>query len=206
MLFGDIMSENNEKKGRIFNLLLYPDNPKHALAIMELQTKDYLACGICHDMDCYEEDTETHKAGELKKKHFHFVVKFPNPRYKSGVAKSLDIEERFVDVTKNFKQSARYLLHFGDDDKYQYEPDKLVGRLKPDVLKLLEDKPSETQQASLIADYIASYDGILKKTDLFYWCCNNGFYSSYRRGYSLFLDLLYEHNEPYFRYEVNKRS
>lgn len=192
------MSENTEKqKSRIFNLLLYPDNPKHNLAICELQTSKYLACGICHNNDCYDEDTETHKAGDLKKSHFHFVVKFSNPRYKSGVAKELDIEERFVDITKNFKSSTRYLLHYGDDEKYQYSPDDLVGRLKSEVLKLLDDKPSETQQALSIYDYIQSNSRFITKSELYLWACQNGYFSCYRRCYSVIIDILYEHNEKY---------
>lgn len=191
------MSINNERS-RLFNILLYPDNPEHNLTIIELQTNKYLACGCCHNMDVFCEDTESHKAGELKKKHYHFVVKFPNPRYKSGVAKELEIDERFIDITKSFKNSAKYLLHYGDDDKYQYNPNSLVGRLKPDVLKLLEDKPSETQQAIAILDYIDSQSDFIKKTDLTRWACMNGYYSCLRRSYSLVLDWIYEHNENFF--------
>lgn len=58
MYWIDYMSE--EKRSRWFNLLLYPDNPQHNLAIMQLQTTKYMACGICHNMDCYESDSETH--------------------------------------------------------------------------------------------------------------------------------------------------
>lgn len=184
----------DKNRSRLFNILLYPDNPKHNLAIIELQTVNYLACGCCHNMDVYEDGE---KAGEIKKAHYHFVVKFSNPRYKSGVAKALDIEERFIDITNSFKGSAKYLLHYGDDTKYQYSPDDLVGRLKPDVLKLLEDKPSEAMQARYIADYIMSVNRYLTRTELFNWCLDNGYYSCYRRGLSVFDGLIYEHNEKY---------
>ena len=81
---------SDEKRSRWFNLLLYPDNPAHNLAIMQLQTTKYMACGICHNQDCYTEDTESHSTGELKKAHFHFILRCKNPRYKSGVAKELE--------------------------------------------------------------------------------------------------------------------
>lgn len=188
---------NNGLRGRHFNLLLYPDNPQHMLAILELQTKKYLACGCCHKYDVFEEDTETHKQGELKKEHYHFVVSFKNARYKSALAKELDIDERWIDKTENFKHSAKYLLHWGSDTKYVYSPDDLVGKLKPEVLKLLEIKYSESQQATFILDYIDSYNGYISKSQLSRWAIENGYFSCLRRCYSMVLDWIYEHNEKY---------
>lgn len=194
----------DEKKSRYFNLLLYPDNPQHNLTILELQTDKYMACGICHDSDVYEDDTDKHAKGELKKKHFHFVVKFKNPRYKSGLAKDLDIEERFIDITKSFKNSSRYLLHFGDDSKYQYNADDLVGTLRGEVIRQLDnDKPSETETAVSIFDYIKNEDRYLKITDLYVWACQNGCYSHFRRNYSVIKDIIYEHNERFYKKEHN---
>lgn len=192
--FGDNMSE--EKKSRWFNLLLYPDNPAHNLAIIQLQTTKYMACGICHNQDCYTDDSESHSAGELKKAHFHFILRCKNPRYKSGVAKELGIEVRFIDETASIKGSAKYLLHFGDDSKYQYSPDDLVGCLKGEVFKILsaDDKPSETECYFMVRDFINTFDKVVDVPIVFDYCAYNGIYSFARRNLGVIRELCYSHN------------
>lgn len=187
---------NDEKKSRWFNLLLFPDNPQHNLAIMQLQTTKYMACGICHNMDCYESDSETHSAGEIKKAHFHFILRCKNPRYKSGIAKELDIEPRFIDETASIKGSAKYLLHFGDDTKYQYSPDDLVGCLKGEVIKILsaDDKPSETECYFLVRDYINSFEKFVDVPMVFDYCAYNGVYAFARRNLGVIRELCFSHN------------
>ena len=183
MYWIDYMSE--EKRSRWFNLLLYPDNPQHNLAIMQLQTTKYMACGICHNMDCYESDSETHSAGELKKAHIHFILRCKNPRYKSGIAKELDIEPRFIDETSSIKGSAQYLLHFGDESKYQYSPDDLVGNLKGDVLKLIEND-----------EKISSHRRVSVR-DIGVFLATNGGYKYFKCNFNICRELMYEHNEKY---------
>ena len=189
-----------DNKSRWFNLLLYPDNPQHDLLIMELQTAKYKACGICHNMDCYEEDTEKHKVGELKKVHFHFIVKFDNPRYRSGVAKAFEIEERFIEPTKSIKGSSLYLLHYGDESKYQYSVDDLVGTLKGDVISQLNasDKPSETECYYMMRDFIRTCDKVVSFTAVFDYCADNGCYSFARRNIGVIRELVYEHNARFY--------
>ena len=185
-----------DNKSRWFNLLLYPDNAEHNLVIMQLQTTKYMACGICHNCDCYETDTEEHKAGELKKAHFHFVLRCKNPRYKSGLAKELGIDERFIDVTSSIKGSAKYLLHFGDETKYQYSPDDLVGKLKGDILKRIDndEKISDTDYFFMLLDYLDSQDKVLTPRDVGIFLSTNGGYKYFKCNY-----LMYEHNERIYK-------
>lgn len=190
---------SDEKKSRWFNLLLYPDNPQHNLAIMQLQTTKYMACGICHNMDCYESDSETHTAGELKKAHFHFILRCKNPRYKSGVAKELDIEPRFIDETSSLQASASYLLHYGDDTKYQYDASELVGCLKGEIIKYINsaDKPSETECYYFVRDYVNSFNKIIDVPTVFDFCADNGIFAFGRRNIGLIRELVYAHNAKY---------
>ena len=194
-----VVKMSDEKRSRWFNLLLYPDNPQHNLAIMQLQTTKYMACGICHNMDCYESDCETHLAGEIKKAHFHFILRCKNPRYKSGIAKELDIEPRFIDETSSLQGSAKYLLHFGDDTKYQYSPDDLVGNLKGDVLKLIEngEKISDCDFFFMLLDFLDSTHRRVTVRDVGVFLATNGGYKYFKCNFNICRELMYEHNEKY---------
>lgn len=186
-------------KARTYRLLLYPDNPKHNLAIIELCNSPY-AVGILHDNDVYEQDdeeTDDSNVGEKKKSHYHFVLKFSNPRYKSGVANSLDIEERFVFDCDNFKGAVRYLTHIDYPDKYQYDKANLIGGLKSSVLKYFDDEPEDFKIIQIL-NYIDDYNGYLKTRDLTLWCCQNGYYSALRRSGWIIRDILVEQHEKFF--------
>lgn len=194
------MSKKEKKeRSRVMRLLLYPDNPAHKLAIMELQSNNYYAVGILHNRDVYEEDSETHKAGELKKEHFHFVVKFSNARYVSGVAKSLEIEERFVIPWDSFKTACEYLIHLNEPEKYQYSLDNLVGQAVPEVKKLLTiNKPYELRLAEIF-DYIEHKSGIITTADLVRFCIETDNVSALHGSGWIIRDLRDEHNAQYYR-------
>lgn len=184
-------------KCRVFRVLLYPDNPEHMLAIMELQSSDYPAVGIKHDKDVYTEDTDDHKAGEIEKEHFHFVLKFKNARYLTAVAKSLGIEERFIQTAKSYKGSVEYLLHINHPEKFQYERSELIGFSVPEALKILDDEPPELK-AFRIRDFIFHYDGYLDDDTLFVWCYTNGVLNVLNRYRGLIEKLVYQHNKRFF--------
>lgn len=187
-------------RGRIFNILLYPDNIEHLQAIYNLRNNGYDYVGIKHDKDIYFEDklnddlSIKHAKGELKKEHFHFVVKFKNARYISAVAKELDIDDRFIEICKNFKNSTAYLLHIGYEDKYQYSNDELEGNLIPEVLKLIDDTCEDCKFISLL-DLLDSFDTVVSKTQFARICVLNGLYSVFRRNSYYVLGCLQEHNE-----------
>lgn len=188
------MAEN--KRYRIFNLLLYPDNKQHQKAIERLSSSEFNAVGCLHNMDTYTEDKNEHKAWELKKEHYHFVVKFKNNRTISSLSKVLEIEERFIDPTCSFKNSAKYLLHIGCEDKYQYDIEDLVGSLVPDVVKLIDDTTEEVKVIK-ICHLLDEIESSLSTSAFLELISKNGLYSVYRRcGYS-FIRVLDEHNAKY---------
>ena len=190
------MAEN--KRYRVFNLLLYPDNVEHQKAIENLKSVEYKAVGILHNMDCYTEDKNEHKAGELKKEHYHFVVKFQNAKTIIALAKNLNIESRFIEPTQTFKGSAKYLLHIGCEDKYQYDIDDLIGTLAPDVVKLIDDT-SEEVKALNICRLLRDCEYFVTRDEFMQIVCKNGLYTVFRRNAYYFSSMLYEHNENYSR-------
>lgn len=200
------MSEQ-KNRSRVMRLLLYPDNPQHNLAIMQLQSSSYYAVGICHNKDVYKEDSETHQAGELEKPHFHFIIKFPNPRYISGVAKALDIDERFVRTADSFKASCEYLCHFNNPEKYQYSLDDLVGQAVPEVKKLLTVKKPYELRLAEIYDFIQHKYGIISTADIVKFCLDTDNISALHGSGWIIRDLRDEHNAQIYRnIEKQKRG
>lgn len=195
-----------ENKTRIFNILLYPDNAEHLEVIFKL-TNLYKSVGIKHDKDVYEKDvlnddlTIKHSAGELKKAHYHFVVQFENPRYASGVAKELGIDERFVEATKFFSSSKQYLLHWGTPEKYQYDTNELVGVLSSKLIKQLTELTEESQ-IEIIVNYIDTCGKYLNMRSLYDFCIKNGCFPTYRRCYTMLSEFIFLHNDDLNNHRV----
>lgn len=191
------IKDREKDKDRNFMLLLYPDNPEHkeVIALLSNPNGEYRAVGCCHNMDVYE--TGDH-IGEFKKPHYHFIVKFKNPRYISGVSIEFAIDERFIQFLDNWKNAARYLLHWGDPDKFQYDPVDLVGSLKSEVLKLIDDTSDDTKLQE-ITRYLNNLPGVISFANVWDYVLKQGYANVYRRYYSVFSDLIGQHNADYYR-------
>lgn len=190
---------DNDKRHRNFRLLLYPDNPKHALAACLLSTNVYNAVGMLHDKDVYTEDDlerGIHK-GDIEKKHWHFVVKFKNAKTVSALAKELDIEPNFIRVADKYKGALLYLNHANRPEKYQYPATDAVGSLAGDLISAFDARP-EYLKILDIADYISNYNGRLFLSKVLQYACENGIYSTYRRDLTTIRELIAEHNEKYY--------
>ena len=120
-----------KKRSRSWNFVLYPDDPSHATALDFIRS-NYQYVLICHDKDV---DAD----GNLKKAHYHVIVKFTQARWNSSVADELGITPNYMQPTGSWDNSARYLLHDGCNDKYQYESNELTGPLAPSVIRLLQN-------------------------------------------------------------------
>lgn len=193
---------DNTERCRIFNILLYPDNEEHREAISMLSNCKYNCAGILHDKDTYEQDVLNedlsikHKQGDIKKAHYHFVVKFKNARYIKSLAKELNISERFIEPCRTFRGSAMYLLHYGVDDKYQYSFEELIGNLKTDVINLID----ETSEEDKVLEILDLLDSIESKVDLITFtreCCKRGYWSVLRRSNYFFVNAVNSHNSKY---------
>jgi len=199
------MSEKKNSKfyNRNFLLLLYPDNEQHinALNTVIRLYSDYAF--ILHnkdeflenqDIECVEID-ELLDSHILKKEHYHVVIKFQNARYRSSVAKELEIEERFV-RTANLDASLLYLIHFDDEDKFQYSVDDVQGTLKLRLQKLIANrgKDEDTKVLDLL-DHIDATTTTISISYFSRYCASNGMWDVYRRGASIFNACIFEHNQ-----------
>lgn len=174
-------------------LVLYPDDQSHQDALLYIQEfLDYAY--ILHDKDF----TDT---GEIKKSHYHVVIKYSNSKSISAISKELKIGENYITPTKkNYINGLRYLIHADDEDKFQYELDEVIGPLKKQLKKSLDKDKDETDAVLELLELIENED-YLSMQSFVRLIANSGLWSYYRRNAYTFNLLLSEHN-----HEILKRN
>lgn len=183
---------DKKERSKVYAFVLYTDNADHMKA-RDLLFGTYASVGILHNRDWYTEDTESHKMGEVKKEHYHILVRFKNARYKCSVAKELGIEERHIERVKNFRSYATYLTHKDIPDKAQYSIDELQGNLKQEVIKLLVDDSEDTQMLEII-NLINSHSGFIDINQFTVAIIRQGYYATFRRSWSIVNAIIAQHN------------
>lgn len=88
---------------------------------------------ILHDRDV---DNIT---GEIKKPHYHFVVRFQNARWNTSLSEDLNITPNYIEESRSLKRSLLYLIHYYDEDKYQYSLEDVEGSLKGRLLEIIKN-------------------------------------------------------------------
>lgn len=182
-------------------LLLYPDNEAHMEALTRIsKTFDY--AGIKHDKDTWTEADEKknpeHKQGELKKEHFHIVLRTSNATWNTALCKELGIDEKFCEQAKNIDNALQYLVHYNDKDKAPYTMDEVFGSLKTKLLESINKvEKSEGEKVVELIEFIGEYEGRLRITDFATHCAKNGYWAEFRRSGAIFCKIIEEHNDAY---------
>lgn len=184
-----------KKKYRKIGLVLWTDNPTHinALDFIKRYYPHYI--GILHNKDTKEDNT-------LKKAHWHVLLYFPNQKLISTIKKDLGVNDSDFYEIKSLSGQLRYLIHYDDEDKYQYNVNDIFGdRFMISKFNLsIKSINSESEDVALILDFISSQKP--KLPDLLQFVIDNDLYASFRRNYTLFRDI-----RQYYCYsEVERRS
>lgn len=179
-------------------LVLYPgEDPKHRIALDYIQF-NYSYAFIKHDKD-------TTDTGELKKEHYHVIIRFNNYRWRNAVAEELGITPNYLEKCRNLEKSLKYLIHFDNENKYQYDINCVQGDLKEKLLKYIEDKTiTESEKVLILIDYIKSSTKQITITDLIIFCCHKNLYDIYRRNAYSFNKIIEEHNYQIFKKDQYK--
>lgn len=189
------MTPPTKERSRIWNMILYPEDPQHMKAI-EYIRKEFQYVGILHGMDQWTEEDEKqnpeHKVGTFKKPHMHFVIRFTQARWNTSLSDVLGVPINYMERCRSFDNSAVYLLHEGCDDKYQYDISELEGPLVPSVIKLLENANEDERVIKLVK--LISNSGYIHWEDLVIMACNNGLYADLRRMGYILGKIVEEHN------------
>lgn len=182
--------QNNLRK-RTFQLILYPDNELHKELLDRIINNEYAFdyAGILHNKDINND-------GEYKKAHYHVVLHLKEACTRTALAKNLGIEERFVEIVKNYTASLQYLIHYKQLNKAQYSVENVFGTLA-DKVKELTSKMSETEQVNIIINTLNNIESKIDIATFMLLCNEKGCYSGLRRNQLLFIKAIEQHNSKY---------
>lgn len=181
------MSETNKFRSRVFCAVLYPEDTTHAAAIARLESGGYNFAGILHDKDVDQD-------GNTKKPHWHLVIRFKNAVWNTAVAKELGIQLNYLEACKNVDGALCYLVHFGNDDKFQYEYEQTFGPLRLKLATLLADTDEGTRALNIL-EIIEKSPGPIGYSEALKKVCAAGLYADFRRMGSFATCLIREHND-----------
>lgn len=185
-------------KDNKFRFLLYPADSTHVKALEEIKLS-YEYAYILHDKDVYEEDDleRGKKKGDLKDPHWHVVIRFSSgssKRWSTALAKELGIEPNYIRECKNIDKALEYLIHYNDDDKYQYKEDEVQGPLRKRMIASMnKGDVTEDERVDRLIDFI-NESGYLTVTEFAKYCATNGYWDVFRRSGVIFCKILEEHN------------
>lgn len=189
------------KRVRTIGIILWPEDKTHLLALDYIKHNFENYIYILHDKD-FDEN------GVIKKEHYHVILRFPNQRNISTLAKKLNIGENNFYEIKSFTGQLRYLIHYDDDEKYQYDPSDVKGTLYMlgKFKQSLKSSQDETSEVSLIYEFIVN-NSIYDLHTLLDFVIENNLYSSFRRNYVMFKDLLFINGKERMRFnDFNQKS
>ena len=110
--------EDLNKRSRLFTLVLYPDSTSYDFEEVMRNIKSYKKWAYAmHDKDIKEDSQE------IKKIHYHIVIKTDNATTISALSKKLGITDNYIEKVRNERSMIRYLIHLDDSDKYHYNKD-----------------------------------------------------------------------------------
>ncbi len=177
--------------------VLYPESQQAAIDYCQ---KNFPCAWALHDKDAhtqaeYDGYIQKHDGekpewnpGDLKKPHIHFVCRFPNARYFSGIAKELCVTEPTIRKVNNLYKAYVYLWHLLDPDKYQYSQG-IVGMHD-------FDPPSDHEGMSQAEDeqvqILLSMPSFHSHNELARWAYENGCWAAFKKNYWLWRDIFRE--------------
>lgn len=199
--------DKNKFKDRKYVAMLYPEDPTHAAAMEKLKVGGYDYAAILHDSDVHETKTADHDKGDLKKPHWHVVIRFsPNAVWNTSVAKDLGIEVNYLQKCRNMNKALLYLVHRDDPDKYQYDLSQVFGSdaLVTCLSKLLTEE-DEGLRVLAIVKMVEDETGLISPTTFLKKACKDGYYSEFRRMGQWAKWIIDEHNEAFIT-EMSRRE
>lgn len=187
------------KRVRNVGIILYPEDYSHILALAYIKHNFENYIFILHNRDLTEDNTP-------KKEHYHVILHFPNARNISTLSKQLGIAENLFYEIKSLNGQLRYLIHYDDDEKTRYQIDEVRGTLYmlSKFKKSFKESQDEISDVGLIYEFIIDND-IEDLQILLHFVLDNNLYSSFRRNYTMFKDLLFLKKKGVY-YDKNKKN
>lgn len=188
------------KRIRNVGIILYPEDNSHILALEYIKHNYENYIFILHNRDLTDDNL-------LKKEHYHVILHFPNARSISTLSRQLGIGENLFYEIKSLNGQLRYLIHYDDDEKVRYETDEVKGTLYmlSKFKKSFKDSQDEASDVSLIYEFIID-NNIDDLQILLEFVLDNNLYSSFRRNYVMFKDLIFMNKRGGIYNDKNKKN
>lgn len=182
-------------RSKYWTFILYEDSDTLKFNdFIDYIKQNYIFLYIKHDKDFNE-------FGEIKKPHYHVVLKFDNYKWLSALSGELGIPGNFFEPVHSMNAILMYLIHFNQPEKYQYSINDVVGSLvlKNKLIKLIKNESLEEAKVLKLYDFISNSEYITLN-ELVKFALNNNLWSEFRRSSLIFIKLLEEHNKIYYNY------
>lgn len=116
----------------------------------------------------------------------------------SILASELEIAENYIEVAHDLKRSLLYLIHYYDEDKYQYSVDDVEGTLKRRLKETISNEgKTESEKVMDIFKEIDKCEFKIDFTIFVKHIAEIGYWDVLRRSSSLILRYLDLHNSNY---------
>ena len=181
------MSKKDDKyRSTKHALMLYPDDEKHVNALDCIKSYDYAI--ILHDKD-------TDDDGIIKKSHYHVIIRTQNATWNTSLAKEFGITSNYIQRVRNMELALEYLIHYNEENKFQYPIDDVKGSLKKVMVEYInKDGKTEGEKVTILINYIQEQKH-LTITEFSTYCASAGYWDVYRRSANIFINIIKEHNE-----------
>ena len=190
--------DRDKDKTRNFELIVYPDSTAYdseqLLALLPSKFDKWAY--ILHDRD-------TDNTGELIKAHYHVYGARSSPVLLSTIANAFSFPVNDIRPVFNWNGAIQYATHVNDPDKYLYRSSDITSNF--DHYKLFKSQRDDSEDATAIFEYIA-YTRCVNFTKLTQWALENGYWASFRRGQSIWKELLWENRQRIYAKVDNELS
>lgn len=178
-------------RSKNFNLVLYDEDETHIRALEYIQ-KNYDYAMILHDKDFDE------KTGEIKKPHYHIVIRFKNAKWNTALADELNITPNYIEESRNLKRSLQYLIHYNDENKHSYDMEEVQGTLTKLLIETINtENKTESEKVIELLNYIDNSDEFIDVDQFLRYCADIGYWDVYRRSATTFINKINRHNTNY---------
>lgn len=180
----------DKKRYYNFTLVIYEDDKEFKNQMEEIQrTKESI--WIKHDQDVNED-------GDLKKPHYHVVLKLKTACTISALSKKLGVGEHMIEpVKKSLNACLKYLIHFGDDTKYNYNKEDVQSSsdtLKRKFLDLVDKDTPEIDKVDTIERFILDCPDFIDWIILGRYVRKINMWDAFRRNAWYFTKVVDSHN------------
>lgn len=159
-----------------FQLILYSESETLNFneVIEKVKSVEFYSCKWYYIQHQNEVNNIT---GEFKKNHYHLLIKLDNAISVEKLLKALSNELNFVSllkdfsIVKSFKGAVRYLIHYDNKEKQQYNLNEIITNDKN--LSYYFNDNSILDNFKMIVNILDYNKDIHNMKDLIYYCVNN---------------------------------